>query len=235
MYPTLLFSLKVSDMLRSFYSPINLCAPLIGESKGGVGSTSAGMIGESNRACIIGESNRSDAIDAGRNGETSECSTLSIPSNYYSHCFRQFDQKDTPSMDTACKSVNHSSKDAANESQDTTGSCTATTQSDPFDSQNTTTSSGSTVSSTKLTIMPGPVGSRASGTSIAGIDRMMLLRKDVLSSSETFCHRTSIFEKTEKKIHSTSTFFFYNYFFFLIKFCCLLRDYFVVACCTLLF
>ena len=145
MYPTLLFSLKVSDMLRSFHSPLNLCAPLPGESKGGVSSTSAGMIGESNRACITGESNRRDAIDAGRNGETSKCP-----------------------------------------------------------------------SSTKVIIMPGSTSSRASGIPITGIDRMMLLQKDVLSSSESFCHRTSIFEKTENKIHGTSTFifFFYNFFFF---------------------
>ena len=212
MYQTLFFSLKVSDMLLSFHSPLNLCTPLTGESTGGVSSTSA---------CIV--SNRDDAIDAGRNGETSECSTLSIPSKYDLHCFRQFDRKEqhAPSMDTACKSINHSSKDVAHESLVTTDSCTATTQSGPFDSHNTTTSSGS-VRSTKFTIMPGSVRSRASGTPFAGIDRMMLLREDALLSSESFIYqKMSIFEKMEKKIQGRFLFvylFVFLFYFFIYLF-----------------
>ena len=66
MYPTLLFSLKVSDMLRSFHSPLNLCAPLTGESQGGVSSYFALIV--SNHG-------------AGRNGGTSECSRLHIVSS----------------------------------------------------------------------------------------------------------------------------------------------------------
>ena len=152
-----------------------------------------------------------DAIDAGRTSETSECSTLSIPSKYDPHCFRQFDRKEqhAPSMDTACKSINHSSKDVAHESLVITDSCTVTTQSDSVDSHNTTTSSGS-VRSTKFTIMPGSVRSRASGTPFAGIDRMMMRREDELSSSESFIYqRGSIFEKMEKKIQGTYIFYFY--------------------------
>ena len=201
-------------MLLSFHSPLNLCTPLTGESTGGVSSTSA---------CIIGESNRRDAIDAGRNGETSECSTLSIPSKHDPYCFRQFDRKEqhAPSMDTACKSINHSSKDVAHESLVITDSCTVTTQSDSVDSHNTTTSSGS-VRSTKFTIMPGSVRSRASGTPFSGIDRMMLLREDALLSSESFIYqKMSIFEKMEKKIQGRFLFvylFVFLFYFFIYLF-----------------
>ena len=121
-------------------------------------------------------------------------------------------------MDTACKSINYSSKDVAHESLVTTDSCTATTQSGPFDSHNTTTSSGS-VRSTKFTIMPGSVRSRASGTPFSGIDRMMLLREDALLSSESFIYqKMSIFEKMEKKIQGR---FLFIYLFFYFLFICL--------------
>ena len=54
------------------------------------------------------------------------------------------------------------------------------------------------------------VSSRASETSIAGIDRMMMRREDELSSSESFIYqRGSIFEKMEKKIQGTYIFYFY--------------------------
>ena len=129
---TVLFSLKVSDMLLSFHSPLNLCTPLTGESTGGVSSISACIIGESNSsysACVV---SNCGAIDTRRNGETSEYSTLHI------------------------------------------------------------------------------VSSRASETSIAGIDRMMMRREDELSSSESFIYqRGSIFEKMEKKIQGTYIFYFY--------------------------
>ena len=124
-------------MLLSFHSPLNLCTPLTGESTGGVSSISACIIGESNSsysACIV---SNCGAIDAGRNGETSEYSTLHI------------------------------------------------------------------------------VSSRASETSIAGIDQMMMRREDELSSSESFIYqRGSIFGKMEKKIQGT-----YIYFIFIKIYC----------------
>ena len=134
-------------------------------------------------------------------------------------------------MDTACKSINYSSKDAACESLVTTDSCAVTTQSGPFDSRSSMTSrlhdtllflSGSSSwSSSTLSTLSGSLGSassqaksqaksQASGTPIAGIDRMMMRREDELSSSESFIYqRGSIFKKMEKKIQGTYIFYFY--------------------------
>ena len=131
------FSLRVSDTLLSFRCPLNLCTST-GESTGGASSYSA---------CIVGESNRG-AIDAGRNEETSECSTLML---------------------------------GLSES----------------------------ASSTKLILMSGSVSSQASGTPIAGIDQLMMPREDALSSSESFCQRTNIFDEMEKKIGGMFLFYFY--------------------------
>ena len=144
--------------------------------------------------------------------------------------FRRFAQKElTPSIEyAACKNINRSSKDAAHKSLVTTDSRAMMTQSGPFDSRSSMTSSlhdtllflsGS--SSWSSSTLSGSLGSasvsassqaksQASGTPIAGIDRMMMRREDELSSSESFIYqRGSIFEKMEKKIQGTYIFYFY--------------------------
>ena len=144
--------------------------------------------------------------------------------------FRRFAQKElTPSIEyAACKNINRSSKDAAHKSLVTTDSRTVTIQSDSVDSRSSMTSSlhdtllflsGS--SSWSSSTLSGSLGSasvsassqaksQASGTPIAGIDRMMPPREDALSSSESFIYqRMSIFEKMEKKIQGTYIFYFY--------------------------
>ena len=190
-----------------FHSPLTLCT-LAGESTDdGVSSTSV---------YIVGESIPSAAADTGRNGVFNVGTSLKDDP----HFFRQFDQKEQqpPSMDAAsCKNTNTncSRTNAAHESLLTMTSRATQHAGNIVDSYSTTTSSSlhnamlfmsEPLSPSRGSASSLPTGTQAE-TPIAGSDRMILRREDVLLSS-SFSKRTCTLEKMK----SAFVDFFYSYF-----------------------
>ena len=156
---------------------------------------------------------------------SSEAARAMNPSKYNdpSHLFRQFERKLIDYDYVSCKNVNRSRTNAAHESLLTMTSRATQHAGNIVDSYSTTTSSSlhnamlfksEPLSPSRGSASSLPTGTQAE-TPIAGSDRMILRREDVLLSS-SFSKRTCTLEKMKSAFVVLFLFLFYimtNYFF----------------------